>query len=118
MTREAMAHTFQQLQKDTRASLSVSEAQSDYCQKHDLDPEDPRCARALLTGTVEEIKNGTREAEFAKTAMFSRHPVMETWPQKNHNWIFVKLKIEHIYVLDYFGGPKEVDVVDYYNAEV
>uniref|UniRef100_A0A0P4WDJ7 CREG-like beta-barrel domain-containing protein n=1 Tax=Scylla olivacea TaxID=85551 RepID=A0A0P4WDJ7_SCYOL len=102
---------------DNRATLSISEAQSDYCQKHDLDPEDPRCARILLTGTMEEIKNGTSEAEFAKAALFSRHPVMESWPT-DHHWIFVKLKIEHIYVLDFFGGAKEVDVVDYYNAEV
>ncbi|XP_045118753.1 protein CREG1-like isoform X2 [Portunus trituberculatus] len=109
--------TGKDLLTDTRATLSISEAQSDYCQKHDLDPEDPRCARILLTGNMVEVKNGTSEAEFAKAALFSRHPVMETWPA-DHNWIFVKLNIKHIYVLDFFGGASEVDVVDYYNAEL
>ncbi|MPC45175.1 Protein CREG1 [Portunus trituberculatus] len=103
---------------DDRASLAVSEAQSDYCKKVDLDPEDPRCARVLLSGTVEEVKNGTSEAEFAKEALFSRHPVMKTWPQKNHNWIFVKMNIKNIYVFDYFGGVRNVAVEDYYNAEL
>ncbi|XP_045118750.1 protein CREG1-like isoform X3 [Portunus trituberculatus] len=103
---------------DDRASLAVSEAQSDYCKTVDLDPEDPRCARVLLSGTVEELKNGTSEAEFAKEALFSRHPVMKTWPQKNHNWIFVKMNIKNIYVFDYFGGVRNVAVEDYYNAEL
>lgn len=102
---------------DARATLSISEAQSDYCQKHDLDPEDPRCARILLTGTMDEVKNGTSEAEFAKAALFSRHPVMESWPA-SHHWIFVKLNIKHIYVLDFFGGASDVDVQEYYNVEL
>ncbi|KAG0714749.1 Protein CREG1 [Chionoecetes opilio] len=105
------------LMKNPRATLSMSEAQSDYCQAHDLDPEDPRCARVLLTGTMVEVMNGTAEADFARSALFSRHPAMESWPI-GHHWIIVKLNIAHIYVLDFYGGANEVDVVDYYNAEV
>lgn len=42
--------------KDTKSnpstSLSLSEAQSDYCKAHNWDPELPRCARVTLTGKV------------------------------------------------------------------
>ena len=51
------------LQKDARATLSLSEAQSDYCQKRDIDPEDPRCARVLLTGTVIEVRHAYQSAK-------------------------------------------------------
>lgn len=44
------------LQKDARATLSISEAQSDYCRQHDFDPENPQCARVLLTGTMQEVR--------------------------------------------------------------
>lgn len=45
------------LQKDPRATLSLSEAQSDYCKTHDFDPENPQCARVLLTGTMQEVRH-------------------------------------------------------------
>lgn len=45
------------LQKDNRASLTMSEAQSDYCHKKDFDPEDPRCARILITGEIMKVRN-------------------------------------------------------------
>ena len=34
------------------ASLSLSEAQSDYCKTHDWDTEEPLCSRVTLTGKV------------------------------------------------------------------
>ena len=34
------------------ASLSLSEAQSDYCKAHNWDPEEPLCSRTTLTGKV------------------------------------------------------------------
>ncbi|XP_050707953.1 protein CREG1-like [Eriocheir sinensis] len=102
---------------DARATLSLSEAQSDYCRNHDFDPENPQCARVLLTGTMLEVKNGTSEADFARTALFSRHPEMEFWPA-GHHWLFMKLNITHIYVLDYYGGANEVSVDEYYNTHL
>lgn len=100
---------------DARATLSLSEAQSTYCQSKGYDPEDPRCARILLTGSIIELKNGTSEAKFAENALFSRHPVMKSWPA-GHHWFFAKMNITHIFVLDFFGGASEVDVDDYFKA--
>ncbi|KAK3884089.1 hypothetical protein Pcinc_011625 [Petrolisthes cinctipes] len=107
--------TGRDLLTDARTTVSLSEAQSDYCHTSGFDPEDPRCARILLSGSIVEVKNGTEEATFARTALFSRHPVMETWPT-GHHFFFAKLNISHIYVLDFFGGASDVSVQDYYKA--
>lgn len=55
------------------------------------------------------------EAEFAKKALFSRHPEMIDWPG-DHNWFFAKMEISQVWVLDYFGGVKMVSPEDYYKA--
>lgn len=104
------------LLSNDKATLSFSEAQSDYCSKEDFDPEDPRCARVLLTGHIIELKNGTTEANFAQNALFSRHPIMKSWPS-DHHFFFAKMDIVHIYVLDYFGGPSEVNVDEYFKTD-
>ena len=38
-------------------SLTVSQAQSDYCEKERLDPEEPTCARVIVTGQVSSTKD-------------------------------------------------------------
>lgn len=103
------------IEKDNRASLTMSEAQSDYCHNKNYDPEDPRCARILITGQVVKVDNGTADWSFAEAALFSRHPVMKTWPA-DHKFFFAKMNILNIYVLDFFGGAAKVDVNEYFNA--
>ncbi|XP_066996786.2 uncharacterized protein CREG [Anabrus simplex] len=104
----------QDLEIDSRCSLAISLAEGDYCKQKSLDPEDPRCARVILTGKLKRIKTYTPEIEFAENAMFTRHPAMRSWPA-SHNWFFAKIKIEQIVVLDYFGGPKFISRQDYFN---
>lgn len=88
--------------------------------------------------------NGT-EADFAKKALFSRHPEMIDWPV-DHNWFFAKFNITQVpvspvlvlnhcsqqqlkspwrpfyssmfqvWVLDYFGGVKTVTSEEYFEA--
>ncbi|XP_066977474.1 protein CREG1 [Macrobrachium rosenbergii] len=108
--------TSHDLQNDSRASLSMTEAQSDYCHKNNYDPESPLCARILITGHIVKVEEGSAEEAFAKNALFSRHPEMSEWPQ-GHEWFFAKMSINHIYVLDYFGGAAVVDVKEYFEAE-
>ncbi|XP_042883228.1 protein CREG1-like [Penaeus japonicus] len=105
------------LEKDNRASLTMTEAQSDYCHKKEYDPEDPRCARILITGEIVKVENGTAEWGFAEAAMFSRHPVMKTWPA-DHKFFFAKMNIMNIYVLDFFGGAAKVDINEYFSAAI
>lgn len=112
-----MEMSVQDLQSNPEASLTMSLAQSNYCSKQHYDPEDPRCAHIILTGTVVTVLKGSAEAEFAERALFSRHPVMPSWP-KDHAWFFAKLNISNILLLDFFGGAVNIPLEDYFDANV
>ncbi|XP_068165736.1 protein CREG1 [Antennarius striatus] len=103
----------QDLKVNPQASLSMSLAQTPYCKQEGFDPQSPLCAHIILSGSVMEV-NGT-EADFAKKALFSRHPEMIDWPL-GHNWFFAKFNITQVWVLDYFGGVKTVTPEEYFQA--
>lgn len=81
-----------------------------------------------------QLQNGTQSAQLAEEALFTRHPVMKKWPKgalkkmymwlfiikntliSDHNFFFATLKMEQIILMDYFGGPKYVDVKEYLRA--
>ena len=104
------------LNQNPRASLTASLAQSGFCDSLGLDPQSPLCAHVILTGEIVRIQPESEEEDRAQQALFSRHPVMETWPAE-HGWFFAKLEIRHIYLLDIFGGAKSISVEDYFSAE-
>ncbi|XP_053781873.1 protein CREG2 isoform X1 [Desmodus rotundus] len=83
------------LMKNPMASLLLPELEGEFCRKNIVDPEEPQCARLTLTGQM--ISVSPEEVEFAKHAMFSRHPVMRKWPRQ-YEWFFMKMKIEHIWL--------------------
>uniref|UniRef100_A0A8D0B5D5 Cellular repressor of E1A stimulateds 1 n=1 Tax=Salvator merianae TaxID=96440 RepID=A0A8D0B5D5_SALMN len=105
----------QDLQVNGNASLTMSLAQTSYCKEKSYDPQSPLCARVIFSGVVEKVPNGT-EADFAKKALFSRHPEMASWPH-DHGWFFAKLNISSVWVLDYFGGMKTVTPEEYFRAQ-
>ncbi|CAH1776041.1 unnamed protein product, partial [Owenia fusiformis] len=90
-------------------SITVSQAQSDYCSKHQMDPELPTCSRVTLSGKMLAVEG--QEAATAKRYLFSRHPDMPTW---GSGWYFYKLNIRSIFLLDYYGGAAHVQVDEYY----
>nr|XP_033797519.1 protein CREG1 isoform X5 [Geotrypetes seraphini] len=65
--------------------------------------------------SVQDLQVNSTEMDFAKLALFSRHPEMTSWPP-DHGWFFAKLNITNIWVLDYFGGIKTVTPEDYYSV--
>ncbi|XP_015755840.1 PREDICTED: protein CREG1-like [Acropora digitifera] len=97
------------------ASFSVSEAQSDYCKDHNWDPEEPLCSRVSLNGRLVHVDS--KELKFAQNALFSRHPVMKTWP-KNHRWQTLKLNITRVWLQDIYGPPNIISVEDYLKANL
>lgn len=103
----------QDLQVNAMSSMSMSLAQTDYCRDSGYDPQSPLCAHIILSGSVLQV-NGS-EADFAKKALFSRHPEMMDWPQ-DHGWFFAKFNITLVWVLDYFGGVKTVSPEEYFKA--
>ncbi|XP_076991191.1 protein CREG2 [Tamandua tetradactyla] len=101
------------LMKNPMASLLLPESDREFCRKNAVDPEDPRCARLTLTGWVVAVP--PEEVEFAKQAMFSRHPVMRKWPRQ-YEWFFMKMRIEHIWLQKWFGGIFDVPREEYFKA--
>ncbi|XP_074839372.1 protein CREG2 [Carettochelys insculpta] len=101
------------LMENSMASLTLPEAEGDFCRKNLIDPEDPRCARLTLTGQM--IMVPPEEMEFAKQAMFSRHPIMRKWP-RHYEWFFMKMNIEHIWLQNWYGGVSPIAVEEYFKA--
>ncbi|XP_045496738.1 protein CREG1 [Colias croceus] len=104
--------TARDLAKNTRATILVSLEETRFCENQKYDPEDPRCTRLMLSGKMKKVKEGTSEFNFAKAALFERHPAMATWPT-DHDWFITKMKIAQIAMVDWFGGAKYVSVRDY-----
>jgi hypothetical protein len=77
------------------------------------DPENPVCARLTLSGMLVEVD----PAEFkeVQAAFFERHTQMQVWPV-HHNWVILKLVIQDIWLIDYFGGASILDVDAYHSA--
>ncbi|XP_020244711.1 protein CREG1 [Asparagus officinalis] len=96
--------------KDPRVSFAISEAPTGTCGK--IDPENPTCSKLTLNGKFKLVEGNSSEAEFARQALFSKHPEMKDWPE-DHNFQLFKLDIEHIFLIDWFGGPKPLSPEEY-----
>ncbi|KAH9603644.1 hypothetical protein KSS87_009220 [Heliosperma pusillum] len=96
--------------KDQRSSFTLSEYPIGTCGK--TDPENPTCAKITLTGKLKLVDGSSKEAEFARSALFAKHREMEDWP-KNHNFQIFKLEIGDIFLINWFGGPKPLTVDQY-----
>ncbi|XP_005575160.2 protein CREG2 isoform X1 [Macaca fascicularis] len=101
------------LMKNPTASLMLPESEGEFCRKNIVDPEDPQCVRVTLTGQM--IAVSPEEVEFAKQAMFSRHPGMRKWPRQ-YEWFFMKMRIEHIWLLKWYGGVSNISKEEYFKA--
>ncbi|XP_057492061.1 uncharacterized protein LOC130777672 isoform X1 [Actinidia eriantha] len=101
--------------KDQRSSFTISEYPVGTCGK--ADPENPTCAKITLTGKLKVVEGKSNEAEFAETALFTKHPEMKGWP-KSHHFQFFKLEIEDIFMINWFGGPKPLTVDQYLHTKM
>eukprot|EP00545_Synedropsis_sp_CCMP1620_P005784 CAMPEP_0119004608 /NCGR_PEP_ID=MMETSP1176-20130426/1247_1 /TAXON_ID=265551 /ORGANISM="Synedropsis recta cf, Strain CCMP1620" /LENGTH=235 /DNA_ID=CAMNT_0006956337 /DNA_START=22 /DNA_END=729 /DNA_ORIENTATION=- len=114
--------SFQDTIENAAVSLTLSEASlASVCGGSNLkgcriggggfgDPENPLCARLVLTGTFTVIDDD--ELDMAKAAIFERHASMEQWPT-DHEWVVAKLEISDIWLIDFFGGASILNVDDY-----
>ncbi|KAK9119602.1 hypothetical protein Scep_017695 [Stephania cephalantha] len=96
--------------KDARSSFAVSEIALGSCGK--TDPQNPTCAKLTLTGKLKVVDKNSKEGEFAKAALFSKHSEMKGWPN-DHDFLFFKLEIENLFLIDWFGGAKPLTVEQY-----
>lgn len=109
----------QDVNKNPNVTLSFSEAEfsdvKDCAVTDSSDPESPLCARLMLLGKLVRVTDKA-EAAFAKEALFSRHPLMPSWPS-GHDFGFKKLEISEVWILDFYGGGSSLPLQDYYNAK-
>ncbi|QCD80170.1 protein CREG1 [Vigna unguiculata] len=101
--------------KNDKASFTISEYPLGTCGKKD--PMNPTCSKISLTGKLKLIDQNSKEAGFARKALFSKHPEMNGWP-KDHNFQIFKLEIENIFLIDWFGGPKPLTVEQYLHPKM
>ncbi|MCO5605903.1 hypothetical protein L7F22_060089 [Adiantum nelumboides] len=95
------------------ASLTVSEAPLGTCDEKDV--ENPTCAKITLSGQILVLNEDSDKLKFAALALFSKHPEMKGWP-KDHDFKFYALKIQDIFLIDWYGGAKALSVDDYLSA--
>ncbi|XP_070607680.1 protein CREG2 [Erythrolamprus reginae] len=105
--------TVADLVKNPIASLTLPEAEGDFCRKTIVDPDDPRCTRLTFIGKMVTVP--PEELESVKQAVFSRHPIMRKWP-RNYEWLFMKMNIEHIWLQDWYGGITIITLEEYFKA--
>jgi len=124
-----MDQSFLDAKENTAVSLSLSEASlSSVCGAEALpscaivsgaygDPENPVCARLVLSGVLVLLKEDDEEYHFAKRSLFQRHGSMEDWPQ-DHNWVVAKVDVQDIWLIDYFGGASILNVETYKSLDL
>lgn len=77
----------------------------------DKDPEDPRCAKLSIEGSLNPCENELI-CTTGKQALFQRHPEMEQWPA-DHGFTVHELKPNDVWMIANYGGGGTIDVKDY-----
>ena len=70
-----------------------------------------------LSGPALKLVDDSKEAEFARISLFSKHSEMKGWPE-GHNFQVFKLEIEDIFLIDWYGGPKPLSVDEYLHPKM
>merc|ERR1719168_542747 len=79
------------------------------------DPENPPCARLVLSGSVVNV-SGTPEEAAGKAALFERHPSFKNYPA-SHDFFVAKLNVDGVWLIDIYGGAANVAPKDYFAAD-
>lgn len=107
--------TGKDLANNNKLTALFTEDQDLACTSNHTDTMEPTCARVIFTGKVERLTPDTLEYKQADEWYTNRHPASIHW-RTSHTFYFCKLNIEHIAVLDFYGGAHYISVEDYYNA--
>lgn len=97
---------------DPRASFTISQQSTNATGCGGTDAEDPTCMHLTLSGTVVNASAGP-QYDFAKAALFAKHPNMKSWPG-DHSWLVQELVVTDIFFLDFYGGGKTITPEQYY----
>lgn len=112
------------LNASTRMSFAMSEAQLTgnqsiaACEIGTLlgDPENPPCARLVLSGNFVRLAAGSDEETTAKAVLFERHPSFANFPP-DHGFFASKLEIDGVWLIDFYGGAPVITPEEYFAAD-
>ncbi|XP_031635509.1 protein CREG1-like [Contarinia nasturtii] len=107
--------TGQDLAHNNKLTAMFTEDQDLACTLNNTDTMEPTCGRVIFTGKIQRLTPGTQQYNEAEAFYTDRHPASLHW-RKTHSFYFCTLNIEHIAVLDFYGGAHYVSIDDYYNA--
>ena len=69
------------------------------------DPENPPCARLVISGTMTKVQTGSAEDEAARAALFERHASFKNYP-KDHGFYVAKMTLDGVTALFDFTFAK------------
>ncbi|KAM4795255.1 protein CREG2 [Rhinophrynus dorsalis] len=101
------------LLKNPLASVTFLNPDSDFCRKSFTEPDDSQGAALTLTGQMVTVS--PEESDFAKKALFSRHPMLRKWSQ-NSDWLLMKMNTQRVFLTNCYGVAFNVSLEDYYRA--
>lgn len=78
------------------------------------DPEDPRCAKLSIQGSLSPCKDKL-SCQIGKKALFDRHPEMKNWPD-DHDFTVHELDIHDVWMISNYGGGGIIPTNDYQAA--
>merc|ERR1719313_919017 len=79
------------------------------------DPENPPCARLVISGTMTKVQTGSAEDEAARAVLFERHASFKNYP-KDHGFYVAKMTIDSVWLISAYGGAAIVQPEDYFGA--
>jgi len=117
----SMVDVFTASEPKTRVSFSMSEAELTgnssvaACEIGTSlgDPENPPCARLVLSGNFVRLASNSSEGQIAKAALFERHPSFANFPS-DHGFFCGKIEIDGIWLIDFYGSATIVSPEKYY----
>lgn len=125
----SMIDIFTAANANPKASFALSEASlggtPDQVQSCEIgapwhpfaDPENPPCARLVLSGTMVTLPANTTEYKKAHEALFARHPSFANYPP-GHDFFVAKMEVEGVWLIDAYGGAANIKPADYLAAKV
>jgi len=76
------------------------------------DPENPPCARLVLSGKLVKLESGSAEYKLARAGLFKRHPSFRLYPP-GHAFFVAKMELDAVWLIDFYGGAAIVTPKDY-----
>ncbi|KAM7361399.1 cellular Repressor of E1A-stimulated Genes [Cochliomyia hominivorax] len=115
--------TGQDWHRNNKATFLYSDEQQLHCSKRawpdnnqPIDPMEPTCARAIISGEIVKMDKNDKNYDAALVAFVERHSAARNWI-KAHNFYLCELNITNIYVLDFYGGPHNINITEYYSTD-